>query len=537
MDRPPQIDRLTPAGRWAQASSWALTAVRLGLFLAAVCGILRLAAAEIEFRDDTPATVLRAASIGNSEYRERLAELQPEQAREVLRQAALADPRAASVWISLGLLEERLGERRLAETRGLKKRGLEKPSFEKRGLEGRGAAEPGAEKRGGEKRNVEKHDVEKYDVEKHDVEKRDVEQIAVPDAVAGASSGDFGLAREAFETAVRVDHQYAPAWALANFCFRQADPECFWRAAVRAAARAPALADPAQVNLTDLRPLLDLAGRMEPAPLAVLDRLSLPERNPREGTRADTLAEGVTAWRAAHMEKAYLDDLIGQNRWEDAVMVARRVASHRDAANTARLDDFVTRLLVAGRAGAAIDLWNRYAGFAVLDPARGLSLTNGDFASAPREAGFDWRLGLPASETVSASGRQPSGGIEPRWTPALVEFRFPGGELEQTELAEQWLPLRAGTFRLRFEYLTRDLPSPTGIRWEFAGREATAAARAEARAEAPPFEPSERWREAQWKFSAASQGVAPLRLIYRREPGTERARGTLLLRRVRLEVL
>ena len=501
-------------GAW-HAGRWALTALRLGLMVSAAFGVLRLAGAELEFRRDTPPAVLRAASIGNSEYLRRLAELEPERARDVLRAATGADPRAAAVWIALGLSEERWTENRLAEERGVEKHGVEKRAPKKQPGENAGAT-PGR-------------------------------------------SGDFGRARKALEMAFRLDRQYAPAWALANFCFRRADQECFWRAALRAAAHAPGVADISgpggnvAANLLDLRPLLDLAERMEPSPAALLDRLEITQETAPE----ETMPEGTTALRGAHLEKAYLDDLINQNRWqnrwEDATIVARRLASRHAAANTACLDDFVNRLIAAGRGAAAVGLWNDYAGFAALEPARGLSLTNGDFASAPREAGFDWRLGLNARGAVSGAGRQASGAIEPRWKPELVEFHFPGGEPEQAALAEhqlaehllaehqliehllaeQWLPLRAGSFRLRFEYSTRDLPSPTGIRWEFASPKNAV----EFRAEAPPLEPSEPWRDGQWKFSADGRGPAPLRLMYRREPGTEQARGVFLIRHVRLEIL
>jgi len=468
--------------------------VRLGLLVPAVFCILRLAAAEIEYSRATPESVARAISIGKTEYRERLAELQPARAGTILRQATAADPLSAAAWIRLGLAEEQ------RETPG--------------------------------------------------------------------KTSDFP-ARRALETAFRVDRQYAPAWALANYCLRHDDRACFWRAEFRAAVRAPQLADPKATNLGDLQPLLELARRMEPAPEALLEHF-----NPSAGSAT----EAPPAAFSAQLERAYLDDLIVLERWDDATTVALRIASHpvdhnpgagtsdgkkagigdgkkggkKEDDDNARLDDVVNRLIAAGSARNAVAVWNRYSGFAPLDPARGVLLTNGDFATNPRQSGFDWRLRFNTMGAVA--------GIEPVWKPSVMEFRFAGSEPEQGLLAEQWVPLAGGSFRLRFEYSTRNLAGPTGIRWEALDRahDRTRDARPSVNPSLdharerlleptpePSLDPSMDWRPAQWVFSApgarkprtGSASVVPLRLIYRREPGRARAQGAFLLRHVRLEVL
>lgn len=550
--------------------SWS-TAVQLALTVSAAFGVVALAGAEVEFRRDRPDAVQRAAALGNSRYAERLADLDPERARGILREALRADPRAASLWILLGLTEERF-----------------------------------AEKSGREERQPEGRSAEKSLSGDHPARKK---------IVVEESFHDFRLARAAFETAFRVDQQYAPAWALANFCFRRGDQGCFWRAASRAVSRAPSWAaapSPGYPNLTDLAPLFELASRMDPSPAGVLDRLEsgVPgEGHPTRTTSAagkllgcilrlplDTapgtalasryatpftrpFATRVVAYAApyaapyataasvaAPLERAYLDLLIGTSQWEEAEIVARRISSRligsetgsrlkpdsalsqrldrarpdasgrtrEGASDAACLDDFVTRLIAAGRAPAAVGLWNEYKGFAALDPARGWSLTNGDFEREPTNAGFDWRLG-PGPGAAGDSGRNLFGhvravseGVEPLWTPSQLEFRFTGEEAEQRQLAEQWLPLGPRRYRLSFEYETRSLPSPTGIRWELAAKEPLA--------EAPSLEPSASWRAALWNFGG-DEGLARLRLIYHRVPGTVRARGSFLVRRVRLEVL
>jgi hypothetical protein len=232
------------------------------------------------------------------------------------------------------------------------------------------------------------------------------------------------------------------------------------------------------------------------------------------------------------IEKAYLNDLIVGNRWEDATIVALRLASYQRASHPeinrtqdlARLDDFVNRLLDARRPNEAVQVWNAYANFPALDPSRAVVLTNGDFASMPRQTGFDWRFAPQDTYEMHAE-----------WKPSLVEFRFQGQRFqanaaEQTLLLEQRLPLRAGKFRLRFEYLTRGLSMPTGIRWELQSAKAVSDL-------AGSLQSSDQWREASCVFSVPTPGIAPLWLVYRREPGTDRAHGTLFLRHMRWEVL
>ena len=527
-----------------------LAGMRLALLASAAFGVLALGTAEVEFRRDTPEAVRCAASLGASRYDVRLAEFEPERARDILRKALRADPRAASVWISLGLLEERVAEENSRTASARKKR---MPEGSRAGM---GAPA-----------------------------QRDARNRAKYDHFEG-----FRGAREAFETAYRVDGQYAPAWALANFCFRRGDQDCFWRAASRAVARAPLWASaPADgvFSLTDLGPIVDLASRMDSSPIRVLDRLAggiadvgrpamwgtILQRNISETTLGAIFAVSAAPPGAsdaypgrlpyatpvsiiAPLERAYLDELIdneriGQSRWDDAEMVARRVSgelvrsgepdalqtpsrARQAAADTARLDDFVTRLIDAGRPQAAVDLWNEYAGFAPLSPDRGFSLTNGDFARQPRNTGFDWRLhfGPPFlggdRRSASANEAGASDGIATLWTPSQLEFRFSGGELEQCQLAEQWLPLVPRSYRLRFEYETRDLPSPTGFHWEIGDRYASNSA--------TTLVAAADWRAAQWDFSGVER-LAPLRLVYRRAPGTVRGRGSFLVRHVRLEVL
>ena len=469
------VRRSTPARIHAVRRSFAI--LQTVMMVSAVFAVVGLASAEIEFAHN-PLPSGPAAGIGNSQFWVQWAQLDPGRAGPFLREAARMNPRDSSVWIALGLAEERDAQERPAKA---------------------------------------------------------------------LSSKGVAAARVAFETAFSVDRQYAPAWALANFCLRHKDADCFWRAEARAALRSPSLADlaiadsggnapGASANLTDLAPLLDLAGHMEPSPVKMLDRLA-------SSIGGFAVMDGATPTFARaigqELEKAWLNDLIGQERWEDATLIARRMESRHDPADKARLDDLVDRLIAAGRAKEAVDVWNGYTEFAPLAPFKRASVTNGDFAVEPGETGFDWRLGLHRPDPNMAA-RQ----IAKHWRPNLLEIRLPGDQPEQVPLAEQWLAAVPRTYRVRFEYSTQGITAPTGIRWSFAAHRDSRATERDRRIEndslSPSLAPSSGWRTGEWTFSNGSAPpltLARLRLIYSREAGTERARGLFSLRMVRLEIL
>ena len=112
--------------------------------------------------------------------------------------------------------------------------------------------------------------------------------------------------------AARVDHQYLPAWTLANFYFRRGDAVKFWPWAERATA----------LTFDDYRPLLRLADAFETSPSTVATRL---------GGESPLL-------------RAYLDLLIGAGRLDAAQEIARLLAARHDPADRARLADLADRV-------------------------------------------------------------------------------------------------------------------------------------------------------------------------------------------------
>jgi tetratricopeptide (TPR) repeat protein len=290
-------------------------------------------------------------------------------------------------------------------------------------------------------------------------------------------------AAEDLTQAARVDRQYLPSWTLANYSFRHGDAADFWPAAARAATLA----------YDDLRPLLDLCDRMEPDPGIALARVG----------------------PSARLERAYLDLLIGKNRLDAAQDVARLMLARPSPENAARLTDFTERLIAAGKGTPALEIWNGLGKFAMIGPTHGV-LTNGDFATSPSGAGFDWRLPAPA-------------GLLTHWSPSALRFSFSGSEPEDCPLLEQWAPLAVRRYRLSFEYQTAGMPPATGLRWAITPLDG-------AGSQSPGLASALTWQERRWSFAPEHAGLVRVRFLYRREPGTTRADGRIELRRVRLEV-
>lgn len=302
--------------------------------------------------------------------------------------------------------------------------------------------------------------------------------------LAAEGAGELAEAARDFETAEQVDRQYLPAWSAANFFFRHGDTARFWPAAAHAAAMA----------YDDLAPLIDLADRMEPDPVAALSRLG----------------------QARSLERAYLDFLIVKGRWAGAQSIAWKLEAHHDPLDAERLLGFVDRLLAAERGAEALALCRKIANCPVPAAGAASALANGNFQFAPAGHGFDWRVKAPPT-------------VGPEWQSGRMGFRLSGSEPDQYSLLEQPVLVVPRRYCLRFEFR---IPG-AGLRWvadqdAASGQISPAYAGAEDRRE---------WRKAEWFFTPARAGLARLRLIYRREPGSLPATGRAGVRNLSLEIL
>jgi hypothetical protein len=172
----------------------------------------------------------------------------------------------------------------------------------------------------------------------------------------------------------------------------------------------------------------------------------------------------------------------------------------------------------AGRSQDAVELWNSVSPAPPLDPAAGRVLTNGDFSHAPEGHGFDWRLPSPDGKRAN--------GLAAQWEPFRMLLSLSGSQPEVAMLLEQTLPLAGiGGLRVIFEYSTAGLADPTGLRWNLDGEDS------------PLLEPAPRERSTSVVFRTAPSGLRRLKLVYRREPGSVRAAGSIEIRNVRAESL
>jgi tetratricopeptide (TPR) repeat protein len=143
-------------------------------------------------------------------------------------------------------------------------------------------------------------------------------------------AGDLAAAEAALVQAARWDHQYLPAWTLANYYFRRGNREAFWPWARQAASR----------TYDDFRPLLRLCDALEPDPVLVLDRLNAGSLTSRH-----------------RMAGAYLDLLMAAARWSAAEQVAGSLDAAHDAQDRRRVADLARRELQAGRTCQICEAW------------------------------------------------------------------------------------------------------------------------------------------------------------------------------------
>ncbi len=271
--------------------------------------------------------------------------------------------------------------------------------------------------------------------------------------------------------ATRVDRQFDPRAALANFYFRRNSPEPFWHWMREALA----------IGYGDLTALFRLCWRMS-------------------GDAELIRARAIPPIPAALC--AYLDFLLKENRLDAAAPIAAE-----QALTCPVLLDFVDRALAANSVlQAAVTVWNKLSARKVVVG----SLTNGDFQTAPTSHGFDWSM--PATPDISAVRISPRG----------LRIDLSGKQPEHCELLSQFVALPANSScSLHFSFRTSDFPAQSGLQWRVLD------------AESPQLS-SVDWKEAGMKFSTQAAVVARLALEYKRNQGTSRLEGSITLRDMRL---
>ncbi len=292
-------------------------------------------------------------------------------------------------------------------------------------------------------------------------------------------AGDSGAAERLLLEAARLDRQFAPAWALANFYYRRqsGDPSIpnateFWTWARRAA----------QISFqdrpaVDRDPLFDLCLLVSSDPAEVFQRI---------GNQS--------------LQEPFLRYLVSRNALDSAAPLALRLARQsRGLSPDPVLIDYVDASIAHGSTSSAWRIWN------LMDrQAPGQIQTPGPIQAPgqiqPPGHGFDWRIPLTDGVSVTRGG-------------AIWRIELSGREPESCELLER--PLPDAPFMFRFEYRAENLAAaPSGLSWNRS-----------------PLETS-----ADWSVAQVSGRAAWLKLLYRRPSGSVRPEGVLWLRNLQLKV-
>jgi hypothetical protein len=306
------------------------------------------------------------------------------------------------------------------------------------------------------------------------------------------ASGRDAAAEHYLRRAAEEDKQYLPRWALANYYFRRRDTDKFWYWAKGSA----------DMIYSDPSPLFRLCGKVA-----------------EDGNLIDRLQIGKPDVRAR-----YLSYLLEQGRLDLIGPATRRLLEEQRESDVSVLMAACDRLLEGKRGSEALEIWNRLAAthriqFGRLAPARGLILTNGNFAVAPTSHGFDWRLA--ATEGSSASREE---------NPMGLRLAFSGRQSENYEILSQFLPVMQKTgYELKVVYRTSGIATETGLGWRVQD-----AARGRTLAEGASLS-SESEAQGRFRFiTPAGCRLARLTLAYRRAPGTTRIEGFIILRDMEL---
>jgi hypothetical protein len=241
------------------------------------------------------------------------------------------------------------------------------------------------------------------------------------------ANGDADEAGVDFREAARLDRRVAPAWALANFYFRQGNMSGFysWGYKYRALAGGNAVG------------LYRLAWNRDPQVSNLMKAF-----NPLTCKEL----EGMAFFLAGHAPPADLAQV-------DQLLSA---CPGEEAANVVMSD--VSRLLMTDHPDIALRLWTSMKHESLpsgsLTPPAGQILTNGEFANRSDTLGFNWTMNQTPGIRVRTLSQ-----------PHSVEFFFDGSEPEVSTLLFQPVVLAAGnTYRLDCR-VDSETQHETGFSW------------------------------------------------------------------------
>jgi hypothetical protein len=298
-------------------------------------------------------------------------------------------------------------------------------------------------------------------------------------AVHAESRGDASNAERFLILAEKVDKQYAPAWALANFYFRRQNWPSFWEWARISNSRA----------FDNRWPLFRLAVASNRSPVEVLDWFG--ERRPK----------------AVH---EFLDFLISADNLEKTDPIAERLIEFRRHEDAQLIKVYCDRLILHGNYLRARAVWNRATVYGLIHgdqlglPGRP-SFANGSFEDPIDGQGFGWRLSLiPGVQVHQGNG---------------LNVELDGTQPEAFDLIAQFVPVEQGK---QYRVVTARADGPEEVRsgWQWRIEDAGVS---QAQNPAP--------------------GIGPVLVLvrvvygYRRISGTVRPSGAFTIGRATLEIV
>ena len=301
-------------------------------------------------------------------------------------------------------------------------------------------------------------------------------------------AGDLPLAEASYLQAARLSRLYQPRYLLAQFYFRRGDAVrfCAWSGEAFLAAYG------------DVTPLLELRWRIRPDPE------DLAQRAP---------------WNRPEIALQFVLFLAGKHRTGAARALSLRLAGRATREQLAGFLDYVGRSPAEQDAESAVAVWNALCQrgllpYGPLEPARGQSLTNGDFQRPLTEAGFDWRV-----------ERAPW--LRHARSTAGLRLTLSGDQPEYCLLVSEFAPVMAGrTYLLRSTLSPAEAGADEGFHWLIsgaAGQELPAVAGTGGRLAFTVPRGRQQYQ------------VVRLGLVYQRPRGSTRLAGSLTLSGVRLE--
>lgn len=311
-------------------------------------------------------------------------------------------------------------------------------------------------------------------------------------------AGDQARAHQLLIEAAKVDHQFKPAWTLANFSLRSGLMEEFWPMIRRCLELEPFGFEPNAV--------FDLAWRV--ASDAKQIQVLIPSRSPK------TLR--------------YLSYLSASGRTEAAIALWPAALESIDRSlkgDVALAQEFPGFLVNKGQVPAALRAWNQLVDRSVLRSGR-IEPANGTLLADP-EFSFDRNAGVFSWQVPDANG------VFPAPDYSALRFELDGNQNQSLVLAQTTalvLPGRKHKLSWKADGTRLNLASDAGFALQVLGTDGRALV------ECPALLDNHGAGSCLYTAKAQDQTVR-VALNYTRAQGTTRAAGTLELSSVKLEAL